>query len=367
MSVTIEKMEVESVGSAGSIKVETVKLSERFNLLDLLRFCAAVSVMLYHYSIFVGPATVSYIGKVMSFGYLGVNFFFILSGFVITASAQTGSAINFAFSRAARLYPAFWAALVFTLATVIAFQELHLSPSEIGLNATILNDYFGVANVDGVYWTLQAEIKFYGCIFFLLLTGLYRYSKTWLAIWLSAAVCFYFFEQPRYMGWVISPSYSFYFISGVCCYLISKDRKNVYLLLLFSIASMFSVLHSLAQAREFYPSAGAAEEITAALIVLSFCVFFFFLSLGFFKVKKRKFLALLGSISYPIYLIHNHAGKILIHQLAEHFNVYVSIMLVVALIFVVSVVIHLLVEKTLGPLISSSGKGLQAWTNRFAR
>jgi len=34
-------------------------------------------------------------------------------------------------------------------------------------NLTMLNDYLGIKNIDGVYWTLQTELKFYACIFLL--------------------------------------------------------------------------------------------------------------------------------------------------------------------------------------------------------
>src|SRR5690606_11316342 len=126
----------------------------RFYVLDGLRFIAAIAVLLYHYSIYFDVNHVL-LRNVSAFGYLGVHFFFILSGFVIAASAQNRNAIDFALARAARLYPAFWAALVFTVA-VSVLQTPNINIGEILMNATIINDYFSIPNFDGVYWTLPA-------------------------------------------------------------------------------------------------------------------------------------------------------------------------------------------------------------------
>src|SRR5690606_25750518 len=90
--------------------------------------------------------------SITKYGYLGVPFFFMLSGFVITASAQNRTAVAFAISRASRLYPAFWAGLLFTVAMVMAFRSADIPLFHVLMNATIVNDYFGIPNVDGVYW-----------------------------------------------------------------------------------------------------------------------------------------------------------------------------------------------------------------------
>src|SRR5690606_6005211 len=147
-------------------------------------------------------------------------------------------------------------------------------------NATILNDYVGVANIDDVYWTLQAEIKFYACIFLLLLLGIFRYTKIWLSLWLLVAVCYQFFEQPFFMGWFINPGYSFYFIGGVCSYLLYKNRTDSYTVGLLIISLLFSGVLSAKQIYQFYPSASESDGYIAALIVATFYLFFFLLSRG---------------------------------------------------------------------------------------
>ena len=62
--------------------------------LDILRFIAAVSVMLFHmFDVKFGPNQYqiqlpSFMHEIASFGYLGVQLFFLISGYVIFFSAE---------------------------------------------------------------------------------------------------------------------------------------------------------------------------------------------------------------------------------------------------------------------------------------
>ena len=75
----------------------------------------------------------------------------MISGFVITASAQNRTGLEFAVSRAARLYPAFWAGLIFTIVIAAVWKNRYCELHEFFFNATRLNDYFNINDVDGVY------------------------------------------------------------------------------------------------------------------------------------------------------------------------------------------------------------------------
>ena len=101
---------------------------KRLQLLDYGRFAAAFSVLLYHYTFngfrngkisSIGP--VDFITYVTHFGKIGVEFFFIISGYVIYYSAQNKTPGEFAFSRIKRLYPAFWFAVFFYFTVCISY------------------------------------------------------------------------------------------------------------------------------------------------------------------------------------------------------------------------------------------------------
>ncbi len=99
----------------------------RIDLLDCLRLCAALGVVCFHW-FFNGFGD----GKITAFedphwreawsrfGDLGVDLFFLISGFVIAQSALYISPERFAVARAVRIYPAFLVAMLCT-ATLAAF------------------------------------------------------------------------------------------------------------------------------------------------------------------------------------------------------------------------------------------------------
>src|SRR5437763_8186172 len=96
----------------------------RFPELDLLRFLAACAVMLFHYTfrgpqIHAWPASFLLLSQIFRYGYLGVNVFFILSGFVILLTAYEKDALAFTIARIVRLYPAYWLCVTLTTVAII--------------------------------------------------------------------------------------------------------------------------------------------------------------------------------------------------------------------------------------------------------
>ena len=138
--------------------------------LDVLRFSAAVAVVLYHltYRKIGSQHLFEQIDTVTRFGYLGVNLFFMISGFVILWSAVGRTPAQFAISRFSRLYPIFWVAISITLYALWVFQGQALDLYRIFANMTMVAGYLNKEYIDGVYWTLQVELKFYVLVFILI-------------------------------------------------------------------------------------------------------------------------------------------------------------------------------------------------------
>lgn len=142
--------------------------------LDLLRFAAAFFVLTSHYfadfllpqsgAVVIGhqigdlarPAPFT---SIASYGWLGVEIFFVMSGYVIAMSAMASSAKTFAAKRFWRLWPtAFLCATITFLAIIASGFWSDTLWLEWLRSATL---YPLGRQIDGVYWTLGVEIVFY--------------------------------------------------------------------------------------------------------------------------------------------------------------------------------------------------------------
>jgi peptidoglycan/LPS O-acetylase OafA/YrhL len=139
---------------------------KRFIGLDGLRGVCALSVLLFHCETLVRP------GVIFCHGYLAVDVFFLLSGFVIAASydhrLQAGMPVRrFMMARLRRLAPVYWAGLVLgVIATVvITFYHPGVTAARIalwGATAAALIPSFDGSEfsypADPVAWTLAWEL-----------------------------------------------------------------------------------------------------------------------------------------------------------------------------------------------------------------
>ncbi|THE07586.1 acyltransferase [Microbacterium oleivorans] len=109
--------------------------------------------------------TFPFVSQFSAYGFMGVQLFFLISGFVILMSVEGRSVGEFVAARISRLFPAYWAAVILTaiLIEFIAGDQLGKSVTlvQVLTNLTMLQQWTGVPHVDGVYWTLAVELLFY--------------------------------------------------------------------------------------------------------------------------------------------------------------------------------------------------------------
>jgi peptidoglycan/LPS O-acetylase OafA/YrhL len=113
----------------------------------------------------------------LDLGRIGVATFFLISGFIIPFSISPRSTLrSFWMSRFFRLWPVY---IVTILLAVImgADGAPKLSFSEILVNFTMFQQFVGVPNVLGVFWTLQIELVFYFLVSGMLLLGVVHDRK----------------------------------------------------------------------------------------------------------------------------------------------------------------------------------------------
>ena len=153
---------------------ETKPKSLHFDSIDTLRGFAAVAVCLFHFSNgFLQPD--NWLRIINQYGYLGVDAFFVISGFVVPYSfAQKNYTLvqfgSFFKKRIVRIEPAYWVSIVLIMFkdTLSRFFEdyryFELPPwtlKGILLHFVHGNDIFGEKWLINPYWTLAIDWQFY--------------------------------------------------------------------------------------------------------------------------------------------------------------------------------------------------------------
>ena len=296
-------------------------------------------VVLYHLTFFYDRSGLSPIR--VSWGHFGLELFFIISGFVILMTLTRARDISdFAISRVARLYPAYWCAVLLT--TLFAWQLETLGPpaSEVAANLTMLQGYMLLPDIDGSYWTLTLELDFYlvmgGLFYFrqlgrisvmavLLMLGLHGLSVA-DALGLPTPVAQ--FRAAQYAGW---------FVIGICLFRLTRgpDRWAFTALIL-------AVLYA---AWGGPPRSGSPGGLLYFLISIGFAALVWLGVHGRLRLLQLAPLVWLGDISYPLYLLHQRIGTDVMGQL-DFFGVPgpATTALAIAFVVVLAAVVHVIVE-----------------------
>jgi peptidoglycan/LPS O-acetylase OafA/YrhL len=334
----------------------------RLKELDLLRFLAALAVVFFHYA-FRGYAkgdmsTMPYplLAEPAKYGYLGVEFFFMISGFVILMTASGNNLKVFIISRAVRLYPAFWACCTITFITTLAIGQPRYTADfyQYIVNMTLLGDFLDVPPIDGVYWSLFAEIKFYLMICVLLAFKKIDKIETFLLFWLliSAVAEVFSFEKLRSL---LVTDYAAYFIAGATFYNIWAQGISTARILLVSGALGLACYTGVVWAESL--EIKYATDYNLAL-VCSIIVLFF---IAFFLIATNRMAALgtvnwttLGALTYPLYLLHQMIGFMIFNMAYPVVSPHLLLWGTIALMIGASYVIHKKVEVPVARLMKRS-------------
>lgn len=348
---------------------EPHKAPIRFYEIDLLRFLAALSVVFYHYTYrgfaqgHYSPLAFPQLGQVTRYGYLGVELFFIISGYVVLLSAQGKTVRQFFLSRITRLYPAFWVACTLTFvvkklwgtlpADGLMSERLHASVGQYAYNMTMLHSFFQVPDLDGAYWSLAVEISFYFLVSILIGYHLMRHLDWMLLGWLGFIALPGRFHAGSAFDVLLFTKYAPYFIAGMVFYLLQqpsgRTRFRYGLLAMAYLLSLRSCWQHTSETAFFF-SADFSPWITTTTITLFFFIFYL---VAFRKVDLSRFtwLAWLGALTYPLYLLHSDIAFIVFHRLAGSVNKYVLVGTAIAAMLAGAYLIHRFVEKRFSKLL----------------
>lgn len=323
---------------------EIAKPSTRLVELDSLRGLAAVVVMLFHYTtkfdqLFGHNTPLPWYAPL---GKFGVNLFFIISGFVIFMTlARTTKAMDFVVSRFSRLFPAFWTAVFvsFVLTHLLAVPGRTVSLETAVLNLMMIHGLFGIPDVDGVYWTLEIELIFYGLAFMLFATGQAVRVHWALIVLITLRLAIYLADAFAgiQVSWTLAhllilPQIA-WFACGIMIYrrITYANQSPVKDWLVVALATLQLAITD-------GPWVGALCAALTAVIWAAVT--------GRLKILQNAVLVWLGTISYTLYLLHENIGwGFILHLEKIGLPSVLAVPLAILMVLALASLVTILVEK----------------------
>ncbi|MFD5628871.1 acyltransferase family protein [Streptomyces sp. NPDC127072] len=345
----------------------------RLYVIDALRLMAALMVALHHYigtyradrpgnHIWDRPVSEIFpsLFPVAAYGWIGVEFFFVISGFVICMSSWGRRPREFFVSRVIRLYPAYWFAVLFTTAVLTLWPaEFTAVPSaKVILNLSMLQQGEGAPAVDGVYWTLWSELRFYVVFMLVVAAGLtYRRVVLFCCVWGALAAVAHNSGIPLLVT-VVNPEAVWFFIAGLALYLMHRFGQDLLLWGILGLAWVMSQNQLLARISVEKVSGWSGSVILYTLFLLLMTA----IALGATDRFRWRWTATAGALTYPFYLLHYGVGTTLIHHLHDRVDARLLVPAVIAAMLALSLLVHRFVEV---PLSRRLKRGLNGAFSRL--
>lgn len=347
----------------------------RLLILDLVRLMAAVAVLLFHYTArnhahWGAPPreTFGFVSQFTAYGFLGVQLFFIISGFVIFLSAEGRSVGQFVAGRVSRLFPAYWVAVTLTAGLLLAGVLQFTRPVSVSMyltNLTMVQRAFGVRDIDGVYWTLWVELVFYVLIALLLSRrGLgepqvYAFAFLWPLVGAIALR-----THTDFVAQLLVPKYAPLFAGGMILYLIHSRGHSLvrWLLLGFNIA--LAVQQTVKyEIPKFSGLSGVPLSSTAgAAIVVALFAGVAIMTLTPLRDRGAAWMARAGALTYPLYLVHQYWGWWIIWLVNPILGKWIALAAATLVSLLLAVAIERWIER---PLRSRLRRGILRSFARF--
>lgn len=312
--------------------------SSRIGELDGLRGMAALTVVLFHYTVKAPEMVPGLLTANVKFvpGMYGVHLFFAISGFVIFMTLErTRHPLDFVVSRLARLYPAYWAAVLATCVIIAALgPNLLAQPAPvIAINLTMLQGFFYLPSVDGAYWSLGVELAFYGCMLGLWRAGMLGRIETVLCLWIALKLVWWSLPfLPSRIELLLVLRYIPFFAIGIAAYRVwageRRWREQLPVLLTALLATT------------------AADGMIDGLVALTCTILFALLAERRLIWLGHPGLLWLGALSYPLYLVHQNIGYAIMQRVeAAGFGPELATGAALFAVFLLALTIHKAIEQ----------------------
>lgn len=301
----------------------------RIQYLDGLRGIAILLVVFYHAFSRWGellPYGSQFSNILFEQGFLGVQLFFLISGFVILMTLdKTPSFSNFVYRRWLRLFPAMLICSVVIFISAGLFdarpngevQVINLVPGLLFIEPYWLEKAFGVPfqSIESAFWSLYVEFKFYviaACLYFFIKDKILVFSLFGLFVfWVIVNILNNIAGNPIIyalfaLSTHLSLSYFGWFASGACFYLFHKSQQKRW----FSLGIVMAMLTAITLYFD-----NVTTMIFAIALSLIFAASFVISKLQI--VLAHPMIVFVGFISYPLYLLHENMMISMSVQLPE--------------------------------------------------
>lgn len=221
-------------------------MEKRIVFLDTLRGIAILSVAFFHAYVpyypsveVVYPEWLNFTG--IRYGFLGVQLFFLISGFVILMTLERSkNFITFMYKRWIRLFPTMLVVSIIVFTTAFFFYErpagvptfYSLLPGLTFIEAGILSKVLQIpiTDLEGAFWSLYVEIKFYiifGLSYFIL--GKQKALYVLFILFLYPIFKFYIVSPPKNVDYFSNLFSNFGLFFSGCLAFIFYDEKTKYI------------------------------------------------------------------------------------------------------------------------------------------
>ena len=373
---------------------EHIRSSEQIVGLDALRFFAALLVVFFHLGFWpwaypTGKLFVANHGTAfpalwfLNVGWIGVEIFFVISGFVIAYSSANATTFSFFRSRVLRLVPAAWICATITL----------LASLEAGLGApeTLALPYLKSMTfwprgpwLDGVFWTLPIEVAFYAWVFFammiphpraieIVIGTLGLLSATFLAIQLTPdSVPWYIFSR---LPTNLFLHFECFFGLGVFLWLCLFRGPTISRLCVVAACGIGCLISISGHSQGQSEWTGMVFSVVPVYLIWLFSVALIIASVRWNAWAHQTFrpyvsmFRTLGLATYPLYLLHQIAGNVVIGMLvAAGVEAHLALVIAIAGVIAGAVLIAIYLEPLIrAPIRSLLNGALRFFSERLAR
>jgi peptidoglycan/LPS O-acetylase OafA/YrhL len=262
--------------------------NQHLQQVDYVRAIASLAVALFHMGGKVLP--------VLKLGYLGVEMFFLLSGFIICWAIPSGYSLKlygeFISKRIIRIEPPYVISIFLAVLMHFIFNENYkIDWVNLFSHLAYLNNFVNQEYLSPVYWTLGIEFQFY--LFIGLLFPLLIIKN--VGPLLLLVLCIF----PFWINLPVTTLISFFplFALGILYYLYKKQHLNIY----------FAFIYGAIIAYIAFLRCGTFETLAALAALL----------LLILPLKSNRIVGFFSMISFSLYLTHDIIGSTLVVQLGQ--------------------------------------------------